>query len=109
MSGKRLVVWFSCGAASAVAAKLCLAKHRGEYDIEIARCVVANEHQDNDRFASDCEQTVVRLGMCPMAMLHRDGAGKTSGDWRRFQRSWARPAAIFGHRDDRHFMMREVI
>ena len=53
---KRLVVWFSCGAASAVAAKLCLAQYSGEYEIAIARCVVANEHPDNDRFAADCEQ-----------------------------------------------------
>ena len=62
---KRLVVWFSCGAASAVAAKLCLAQFSGEYEIAIARCVVANEHPDNDRFAADCErwfgQEVVQL------------------------------------------------
>lgn len=56
MSKRRLVVWFSCGAASAVTAKLCLAKYASEYEIAIARCVVANEHQDNDRFAADCEK-----------------------------------------------------
>jgi hypothetical protein len=43
--------------------------------------------------------TVVRLGMCPMAMLYRDATGKTMPEWRRFQRAWARPAAIFGRRD----------
>jgi hypothetical protein len=53
---KRLVVWFSCGAASAVTAKLCLARYAGQYEIAIVRCVVANEHQDNDRFAADCEK-----------------------------------------------------
>ena len=53
---KRMVVWFSCGAASAVTAKLCMAKYADEYEISIARCVVANEHPDNDRFAMDCEQ-----------------------------------------------------
>lgn len=52
----RLVVWFSCGAASAVTAKLCLTKLYDEYEIAIARCVVANEHPDNDRFATDCEK-----------------------------------------------------
>jgi hypothetical protein len=39
--------------------------------------------------------TVVNLGMCPMAMLYRDGKGKVTQMWRRFQRAWARPAAIF--------------
>lgn len=53
---KRLVVWFSCGAASAVTAKLCLAKYADSHEIAIARCVVANEHPDNDRFAAECEQ-----------------------------------------------------
>lgn len=37
---------------------------------------------------------VVGLGMCPMAMLWRDAKGKANDDWRRFQRSWARPAMI---------------
>lgn len=53
---KKMVVWFSCGAASAVTAKLCLAHYGARYEIAIARCVVANEHPDNDRFASDCER-----------------------------------------------------
>lgn len=42
---------------------------------------------------------VKSLQITPMAMLYRDRAGKTSPEWRRFQRSWARPAAIWGHRD----------
>lgn len=53
---KRLVIWFSCGAASAVATKICLKKYAGEYEIAIVRCVVANEHSDNDRFAQDCSE-----------------------------------------------------
>jgi hypothetical protein len=39
--------------------------------------------------------TVVRLGMTPMAMLYRDGKHEPSCEWRKFQRAWARPAAIF--------------
>jgi 3'-phosphoadenosine 5'-phosphosulfate sulfotransferase (PAPS reductase)/FAD synthetase len=46
----RTVVWFSCGAASAVAARLTL---ETTPDAIVARCIVANEHPDNDRFASD--------------------------------------------------------
>ena len=40
-------------------------------------------------------ETVKRLGICPMAMLYRDQEGKTTAEWRRFQTSWARPAAIY--------------
>ena len=40
-------------------------------------------------------EAVKRLGMCPMAMLYRDQKGETTAEWRRFQRSWARPAAIY--------------
>jgi len=46
----RVVCWFSCGAASAVATKLMLEK-----DPVIAYCHVANEHPDNLRFLHDCE------------------------------------------------------
>lgn len=51
----RLVCWFSCGAASAVATKLAIAAER-EREIVIARCIVKEEHPDNDRFAADCEK-----------------------------------------------------
>ena len=46
----RTVIWFSCGAASAVAARLTMEAYP---DAIVARCVVANEHPDNDRFAKD--------------------------------------------------------
>ena len=49
----RVVCWFSCGAASAVAAKLAIAKY-GE--VVIAYTEVVNEHPDNKRFLADCEQ-----------------------------------------------------
>lgn len=55
----RLVCWFSCGAASAVATKLAISKvaaSRGKYELVIARCIVREEHPDNDRFATDCEE-----------------------------------------------------
>ena len=47
----RTVSWFSCGAASAVATKLALA--RGPVDI--VYCRVEEEHPDNLRFLKDCE------------------------------------------------------
>jgi len=51
----RIICWFSCGAASAVATKLALAQYAGQ-EIIVARCIVKEEHTDNDRFAADCEK-----------------------------------------------------
>ena len=48
----RVVSWFSCGAASAVATKLALAKG----PVTIANCEVIEEHTDNVRFLKDCER-----------------------------------------------------
>ena len=53
---QRIVCWFSCGAASAVATKLAIAKYGLTHEIVIARCVVREEHTDNDRFTVDCEK-----------------------------------------------------
>lgn len=50
----RIVCWFSCGAASAVATKLAIADNAGRLPLVVARCVVREEHPDNDRFADDC-------------------------------------------------------
>lgn len=49
----RTLCWFSCGAASAVATKLTLAKNPASL---IVRNVVMEEHPDNDRFAQDCQK-----------------------------------------------------
>lgn len=48
----RVVSWFSCGAASAVATKLAMQEH----DVTIAYCEVKEEHEDNKRFLKDCER-----------------------------------------------------
>lgn len=52
----RVVCWYSCGVASAVATKLAIEKYKDTHEVVIARCVVREEHPDNDRFASDCEK-----------------------------------------------------
>lgn len=49
----RVVAWFSCGAASAVATKLAIAKHGAA---TIAYCETGAEHYDNARFLADCER-----------------------------------------------------
>lgn len=54
---KRIVCWFSCGAASAVATKLAIEENkRGEnLPLVVARCRIDEEHEDNDRFSAACE------------------------------------------------------
>jgi len=50
----RTLVWFSAGAASAVAAKLSIAKTKNE--LVIAYTNPGSEHPDNERFINDCEK-----------------------------------------------------
>jgi len=50
----RIVVWFSAGAASAVACKLVLAE--GHENVHICYTDPGNEHEDNKRFIQDCEE-----------------------------------------------------
>jgi hypothetical protein len=62
----RIVCWFSCGAASAVATKLAIADNNGKLPLIIAYTEVLEEHPDNKRFLADCEkwfgQEVLILG-----------------------------------------------
>ena len=51
-----IAVWFSCGAASAVAAKLTLDKYQGDYDVRIVNNPVVEEDPDNRRFLHDVEE-----------------------------------------------------
>jgi hypothetical protein len=51
----RVISWFSCGAASAVATKLTLRKYDPDR-VVIAYCETGNEHEDNKRFLGDCER-----------------------------------------------------
>lgn len=57
-----IVSWFSCGNNSAVASKLAVDQYE---DVVVARCVIPNEHPDNERFHEDVEnwigQSIVRL------------------------------------------------
>jgi hypothetical protein len=52
----RIVCQFSCGAASAVATKLAIAQYGATYDVQIINAFLKEEHEDNRRFATDCEQ-----------------------------------------------------
>lgn len=50
-----IAVWFSCGAASAVAAKKTIERYGKTHNVIIVNNPVVNEHQDNERFLKDCE------------------------------------------------------
>ncbi len=54
----RILVWFSCGAASAVAAKLITERYPKE-QVQVLYCdTSAEEHSDNIRFRSDVERWI---------------------------------------------------
>lgn len=53
---QRIVSWFSCGTASAVSTMLCFVRYGATHEVAIARCIVPEEHPDNDRFAAECEE-----------------------------------------------------
>ena len=54
----RVLVWFSCGAASAVAAKLAADKYRND-NLEVLYCdTLKYESEDNPRFMRDVEQWI---------------------------------------------------
>ena len=49
-------MWFSCGAASAVAAKLTLELYGATHQVRLVNNPVIEEHEDNRRFLKDCER-----------------------------------------------------
>lgn len=59
----RIISWFSCGAASAVATNLAIAAGK---PVTVAYCEVAEEHPDNKRFLKECAdwfgQEIIILG-----------------------------------------------
>lgn len=78
MLSGRVVVWFSCGAASAVAAKLAVSRHE---DVVVAYCAstLSSEHPDNLRFLRDVERWIGQ----PIEMLYSDRYKDTWDVWER--------------------------
>lgn len=54
--GEKIVVWFSCGAASAVAAKKTLEKYGATNEVIVVNNPIKEEDEDNVRFLNDCEK-----------------------------------------------------
>ena len=72
----RVVSWFSCGVASAVATKLAL---RDSPEAVIAYCETGAEHPDNQRFLADCEKWFERP-------VERIRSGKYASTWEVFEK-----------------------
>lgn len=53
---KSIVVWFSCGAASAVAAKRTIEIFGAYFDVRVVNMPIKQEDEDNQRFANDVEK-----------------------------------------------------
>ena len=56
--GHTIAVWFSCGAASAVAAKLTVEKYQGKCVVRVLNNPIAEEDEDNIRFLKDVEKWI---------------------------------------------------
>ena len=54
--GDKIAVWFSCGAASAVAAKRTLDLYGGRCSVRVLNNPVAEEDEDNRRFLRDVQE-----------------------------------------------------
>lgn len=65
----RVISWFSCGAASAVATKLMIEKYP---QTQVVRIVIDNEHEDNSRFADDCAEWFGRPILELRSAKHKD-------------------------------------
>jgi hypothetical protein len=115
----RIVTWFSCGTASAVTAKLTLSLYSETHDVCIARCVVPEEHPDNDRFAAECAkwfgQPVLDLrsadyANCEAVWRHQrymagPGGARCSKEMKKhvrqaFERDWMPDLQAFGYTVD---------
>lgn len=56
MTKEKIAVWFSSGAASAVAAKLTMEKYGKTHEVRIINNPIKEEHPDNLRFLKDVEK-----------------------------------------------------
>ena len=84
ITDKTIVVWFSCGAASAVAAKLTIEKYGGDNTIRIVNNPIAEEDVDNRRFLLDVEEW---LGLPVETATHPDWPSNSAVDiweWKQY-------------------------
>jgi hypothetical protein len=106
----RIVCQFSCGAASAVATKLALAKYSETHDVQILNAFLVEEHPDNRRFLADCERwfgrtvtvlrdekygaSIIRVFEKTRFMASRHGANCTKILKRKLMDDWKQPGDV---------------
>ncbi len=106
----RIVCQFSCGAASAVATKLAIAKYSATHEVVIVNAFLSREDADNRRFLAECEEwfgrpiTVLadqKYGADPIEVFRREryikgrhGAPCTKILKRRLLDSWKQPGDV---------------
>lgn len=74
----RIVNWFSCGAASAIATMLTLRDLRGQgREVVIVECITGSEDEDNARFRTDCERRFNQ----PVIQIRSDKYSSTWDVW----------------------------
>lgn len=84
MNDKHIAVWFSCGAASAVAAKLTLDKYGDTNTVSIVNNPIKEEHSDNQRFLKDVEEWLGHPIQSALNPKFEDHACETVWKQRRF-------------------------
>lgn len=61
ITNQRMLVWFSCGAPSACAAKECVERYSNSHEVVVVNCDTRpSEHGDNYRFSRDVESWIGR-------------------------------------------------
>lgn len=60
MKDKKIAVWFSCGAASAVSAKYTIDQYGKDNNVVILNCPIKEEDEDNRRFLKDVSEWIGR-------------------------------------------------
>ena len=62
---------------------------------KLSAYVLIGYPKDDFESATERLKFVKSLGICPFAMLYRDNDGKVDTSWRKFQRTWCRPAIVY--------------
>ena len=84
VKGKDIVVWFSCGAASAVAAKVTLEKYGKDNNVRIVNNPIKEEHVDNLRFLKDVEKWIGKDIEFALSSRFPNASCKEVWDWKKF-------------------------
>lgn len=101
MKADRIVCWFSCGAASAVATKLAIQENAGKVPLVVVCNLVREEHPDNRRFLKDCERW---FGQPVEVLENKKYGGSAEAVWKHVRymaNRWGAPCTLYLKREMR--------